>query len=85
MRYTYKVVLSSFFEGVLRRVVKHLAKIAPIKYKRDGSRYIIYVDTKTRAELVASLVQQLFCETLMYKYGIPHKFCELSVSIVEEK
>ncbi len=85
MQHNYKVVLSSFFEGALRRVVKHVAKIAPIKYKRHGSQYIIYVDTKAKAELVAHLMQQLFCEMLMYRYGIPHRFCELSVSIVEEK
>jgi hypothetical protein len=85
MRYNYKVVLSSFFEGVLRQVVKHIAKIAPIRYKRTGSQYIIYVDTKDRAELITHIVQQLFCEMLMYKYGVPHRFCELSVSIKEEK
>jgi hypothetical protein len=85
MRYNYKVVLSSFFVSVLRRVVKHIAKIAPIKYKRSGSQYIIYADTKDRAEMIAQLVQQLFCEMLMYKYSVPHRFCELSVSIKEEE
>jgi len=85
MHYNYEVVLSSFFEGVLRQVVKHLSRVALIKYKRKGNQYIIYADTRDRAELIAHLTQQLFCDMLMYRYGIPHKFCELSVSIKEKK
>ena len=85
MRYSYQVILNSFFEGALHRVIKHIAKIAPIKYKRIGKQYVVYADTRDRAEFIAYLVKQLFCDMLMYKYGIPHRFCELSISIKEDK
>jgi len=85
MRYNYEIILSTFFEGALHQVIRHVAKIAPIKYKRKGSQYVIYADTRDRAELIAHIMQQLFCDMLMYRYGIPHRFCELSISIKEKK
>jgi hypothetical protein len=85
MRYNYRVVVSAFFIKVLRESVKRLAKLAPIKYRCDGNRVIIYADTRDRAEMLAKLASQYFCIMLTYKYLIPHSFCELSVVIEENK
>jgi ERCC4-related helicase len=85
IRYNYRVVVSAFFVKVLRETVKRLAKLVPIKYKRDGSRIIIYADTRDSAETLAKLVSQYFCIVLTYKYLIPHTFCNISVVIEENK
>ena len=85
MRYNYRVVTSAFFIKVLRETVKRLAKLAPIKYRCDGDRVIIYADTRDRAEMLAKLVSQYFCVVLTYKYYVPHVFCEISVVIEENK
>ena len=85
MRYNYRVVASAFFVKVLRESVKRLAKLAPIKYRCDGNRVVIYADTRDRAEMLAKLVMQYFCVVLTYKYYVPHTFCEISVVIEENK
>jgi tRNA threonylcarbamoyladenosine modification (KEOPS) complex Pcc1 subunit len=85
MRYNYRVVASAFFTKVLRESVKRLAKLAPIKYRCDGNRIVIYADTRDRAEMLAKLVSQYFCVVLTYKYYVPHAFCEISVVIEENK
>ena len=85
MHYNYRVVVSSFFVKALRETVKRLAKLAPIKHKRDGNRIIIYADTRDNAEMLAKLVMQYFCIVLAYKYFIPHTFCNLSIVIEENK
>jgi superfamily II DNA helicase RecQ len=85
VRYNYRVVISAFFVKVLCETVKRLAKLAPIKYKRDGSRVIIYADTRDNAETLAKLVSQYFCVVLSYKYLIPHTFCNISIVIEENK
>ncbi len=84
-RYNYRVVASAFFVKVLRETVKRLAKLAPIKYKRDGNKIIIYVVTRDDAEMIAKLVSQYFCVILTYKYLIPHTFCNISILIEENK
>jgi tRNA threonylcarbamoyladenosine modification (KEOPS) complex Pcc1 subunit len=84
-RYNYRVVVSALFTKVLQETVKRLAKLAPIKYRRDGSRIIIYADTRDSAEMLAKLVSQYFCVLLTYKYLIPHAFCETFVKIEENK
>ena len=85
MRYNYRVVVSAFFTKVLHESVKRLAKIAPIKYRYDGDRVVIYADTRDRAEMLAKLVMQYFCVVLTYKYYVSHAFCEISVVIEENK
>jgi hypothetical protein len=85
MRYNYRVVASAFFVKVLRETVKRLAKLAHIKYRCDGDRVVIYADTRDRAEMLAKLVMQYFCVVLTYKYYVPHTFCEISVTIEENK
>jgi len=85
MRYNYRVVTSAFFIKVLRETVKRLAKLAPIKYRCDGDRVVIYADTRDNAEKLAKLVSQYFCVVLTYKYYVPHAFCEISVVIEENK
>jgi hypothetical protein len=70
---------------VLHETVRRLAKIAPIKYKRDGARIIIYADTRDNAEMLAKLVSQYFCIVLAYRYLIPHAFCNISIVIEENK
>jgi len=85
IRYNYRVVASAFFVKVLRESVKRLAKLAPIRYRFDGNRVVIYADTRDRAEILAKLVSQYFCAVLTYKYAIPHAFCEISVVIEENR
>ena len=84
-RYNYRVVVSAFFVKALHETVKRLAKLAPIRYRRDGNKIIIYTDTRDNAEMLAKLVSQHFCNLLMYKYLIPHAFCNISVKIEENK
>ncbi|MFZ8810740.1 MAG: hypothetical protein ACO2PN_21855 [Pyrobaculum sp.] len=76
---------SAFFAKVLCESVKRLAKLAPVKYKCNGNRVVIYADTRDKADILAKLIQQYFCIVLTYKYLIPHTFCEMSVVIEENK
>jgi hypothetical protein len=85
VRHNYKVVVSAFFSKVLHETVKRLAKIATVKYRRNGPLIIIYADTRDNAEMLAKLVSQYFCVVLTYKYLIPHAFCTVSVKIEENK
>jgi hypothetical protein len=84
-RYNYRVVVSAYFVKVLHETVRRLAKIAPIKYSRDGSRIIIYAVTRNDAEMLAKLASQYFCIVLTYKHLIPHNFCNISIVIEENK
>jgi hypothetical protein len=84
-RYNYRVVTSAFFVKVLHETVRRLARLVPVKYKRNGNRFIIYADTRDNAEMLAKLVMHYFCVLLTYKYLIPHAFCEISVTIEENK
>jgi hypothetical protein len=85
INYNYRVVVSAFFVKALHETVKRLAKLAPIKYKRDNNKIIIYAVTRDDAEMLAKLVSQYFCAVLTYKYGILHTFCNISVAIEENK